>query len=900
MYNYGKKASNRSHAKKHIKTTRVLKQIQLILMRLCVLGVIVVIALGGAEVYKFVMNLINDTPDAATIDISPTGYLSIVLDKDGNEIETLVASGANRVYVTLDEIPDTLEHAFVAIEDERFYTHNGIDTKGIVRAFVTGVSNNFDFSQGASTITQQLLKNNVFTTWTQEETFSDKLERKIQEQYLAVQLEKFTSKDEILENYLNTINLGQNCLGVEAAAQRYFNKEVKDLTLSECAVIAGITKNPSAYNPISRPDKNKDRRNQVLANMLEQGYISQSEYDQAMADDVYNRIASVNTEVEDTKSATSYFVDKLTADLLKDLQEKKGLSEAEAYQMLYAGGLTIWSTQDSHIQEIADTEVNNQDNYDNPVKYSFLYRLTIEHSDGSFSNYSDQTMLSYYKSSDKNYNINFDSVEECTEAIEAYKAEMMGPGDKVATAGELITITVQPQVALTIMDQSTGYVVAMVGGRGEKSGSKTLNRAVDTLRQPGSTFKVLAAYAPALDAGGKTLASVQDNAPMLYNEDQEEAGVDDKYDNSVDNYDAKYTGFTSYREGIIKSINVVAVKTMQEVGVGLCFEYLQKFGFTSLVAGDANLATALGGVTHGVSNIELTAAYASIANHGTYCEPKLYTKVTDSAGNVILDNLVPETKEVLKESTAWLLTSAMQDVMTKGTGGRANFSGMAVAGKTGTTTKNRDTVFAGFTPYYTCVIWGGYDDNMPQSNTNYSKNIWRQVMSKIHDGLEYRDFTMPSDIVQSPICTKSGLLPNDQICPADPRGTLSTEYFAEGTQPETICDKHVAVTVCAESHYLATGGCPAVGGLFIVGAAEGSDDSAYGLPEGYATIPCPFHSGISPEEFQALLDANNIKNKNVTNYSIETPYIAVPQNLQNGIIDPDTGQYQNHDIPVGE
>ena len=895
MFNYGKKATNRKKAKNHIKISRILRQIQLIGMRLCVLGVIVVIALAGAEVYKFVNNLIADTPDASTIDISPTGYLTTVLDKDGNEIETLVASGANRVYVTLDEIPDTLEHAFVAIEDERFYTHNGIDTKGIVRAFVTGVSNNFDFSQGASTITQQLLKNNVFTTWTEEETFSDKLERKIQEQYLAVQLEKFTSKDEIMENYLNTINLGQNCLGVQAAAQIYFNKEVQDITLSECAVIAGITKNPSGYNPISHPDKNKDRRNQVLNNMLEQGYITETEYNNAKNDDVYARIATVNTEVEDTNSSTTYFVDKLTDDLLADLQEKKGMTQEEAYQLLYSGGLTVYSTQDPRIQEIANNEVNNEDNYDIGVKYSFLYRLTLEHPDGTFSNYSDQTMLSYYKSSDKNYNINFSSVEECTEAIEAYKAEIMKPGDKIATAGESITITLQPQVAMTIMDQSSGYVVAMVGGRGEKIGSKTLNRAVDTLRQPGSTFKVLAAYAPALDAGGKTLASVQDNAPMLYNENQEEAGVDSKYDNSVDNYDGAYTGYTSYRQGIIKSINVVAVKTMQEVGVGLCFEYLQKFGFTSLTPDDANLATALGGVTYGVKNIELTAAYASIANRGTYCKPKLYTKVVDSNGNVILDNSVPETKEVLKESTAWLLTSAMQDVMTKGTGGRANFQGMAVAGKSGTTTKNRDTVFAGFTPYYTCVIWGGYDDNMPQSSTNYSKNIWRNVMSKIHEDLPYKDFTMPADIVHLPVCTKSGLLPNDQVCPADPRGTLSSEYFAQGTEPETTCDKHVAVTVCAESHYLATGGCPAVGGLFIVGAAEGSEDSAYGLPEGYATIPCPFHSGISPEEFQALLDANNIKNKNITNYSIETPYIAVPQN---GIIDPETGQYQTPPAPT--
>ena len=835
--NYGKNSSARSNARKKVKQARIKKQIGLVFLRLCLIGMIACIVFGISQVYKFFNTLIEDTPDASTIDISPTGFLSVDLDSEGNEIETLVASGANRVYVTLDEIPDDLEHAFVAVEDERFYTHNGIDTKGIVRAFFEGVSNGMNFSQGASTITQQLLKNNVFTTWTEEKTFADKLERKVQEQYLAVQLEKITDKDEILENYLNTINLGQNCLGVEAAAQRYFNKSAAELTLSEDAVIAGITKNPSAYNPISHPEDNKARRDVVLQDMLDQGYITQAQYDEAQADAVYERIASINSEVEETSATTSYFVDRLTDDVLNDLQTQKGYSESEAYKLLYSGGLVIHSTQDPKIQEICDTEVNNEKNYDSSVKYSFNYRLTVEHKDGTFSNYSEQTMLSYYQSSDRDYNINYDSTEEAQAAIDAYREEVMGAGDKVN--GESVVFTPQPQVAMTIMDQSTGYVRAMVGGRGSKSGSKTLNRACDTYRQPGSTFKILAAYAPALDAGGLTLASVQDNAPMVY---------DDIKNESVDNYDKSYTGFTTIREGIIKSINVVAVKTLQEIGVGLGYEYLEKFGFTSLDSGDCNLATALGGITKGVSNIELTAAYATIANNGNYCTPKLYTTIEDSSGHVILDNSEPEVRPVLKDTTAWLLTSAMEDVMTMGTGTRANISGMAVAGKSGTTTKNRDTVFAGFTPYYTCVIWGGYDDNMPQTSVTYSKNIWREVMQKVHADLEYKDFTMPKGITQASVCKKSGLLPIQDVCVNDPRGSMvETEYFATGTVPTTSCNHHAAAVICAESHYQAVGGCPAVGSIFIVGAADGSDDSNYNIPADYTT-PCPYHSGFVPQQ----------------------------------------------------
>lgn len=845
--NYGKNSTRKREKQLTSKGTMIRKKFSVIFLKTLLICLLAIIVVGGCAGFGILKGIIDSAPEINLDDTTPTGYLSTVLDKDGNQTATLVATGSNRVYATIDEIPEDLQHAFVAIEDERFYEHNGIDMKGILRAGIKGLTTGH-FSEGASTLTQQLLKNNVFTSWTSESSFSDKLERKIQEQYLAVQLEKKVSKSWILENYLNTINLGQNTLGVQAASKRYFNKDVSDLNLSECAVIAAITQNPSRFNPISNPEKNAERRKKVLGNMLDQDYITQSEYDDAMADNVYDRIQVVNTET-DEDTITSYFVDELTDQIIQDLIEMKGYTETQAYKVLYSGGLTIYSTQDPAIQKICDEEVNNLENYPLAPKYSFSYRLTIEKSDGSFANYSEQTMLSYYQASNSDYSLNFASQEEAQAAIDQYKEDIMEPGDKIVDNGESVTFTLQPETALTVMNQETGEVAAIIGGRGDKTASKTLNRATDTTRQPGSTFKILAAYAPALDSGGMTLASVEDDAPYSY-----ENGT------SLRNYDNSYRGFTTLREAITNSINIVTVKTLTDIGTSLGFSYLKDFGFTTLVDDDNNQALALGGITKGVTNLELTAAYATVANHGTYIRPRFYTRILDHSGNVLIDN-TPQTHGVLKESTAWLLTSAMEDVVSKGTGKAVNFGNMAIAGKTGTTTKNRDALFAGFTPYYTCVVWGGYDDNTPQAagTTSYPKAIWKAVMSRIHENLDYQDFTMPSDITTATVCKKSGKLAVSGLCDADPRGSMvETEYFAEGTVPTEHCDHHVNVTICAESGMLATEFCPnKVGGVYITGGSSGSADGPYLLSEGSATNTCPLHTAPAAVEAPPAVDTGN-------------------------------------------
>lgn len=800
--NYGKKGVRKKQQALNSTSKKLVKKIGFTFVQIFLIALIGVAIIGTSAGIGIFKGILATAPDIGNIDVTPTGFSTFVYDIEGNQTAKLVSTDSNRIPVTIDMVPEDLQNAFVAIEDSRFYDHNGIDIKGIIRAGVVGIQNGGHFSEGASTITQQLLKNNVFTDWTSEDSFADRVKRKIQEQYLALELEKVMDKDTILINYMNTINLGQNTLGVQAASLRYFNKSVSDLTLSECAVIAGITKNPSRYNPITHPDKNAERREKVLRDMKDQGYITQEEYDEAMADDVYSRIQIADSENEDS-SVNTYFVDALTDDVLEDLIAA-GYNETQAYTLLYSGGLKIYSTQDPKIQKICDEAFADESNFPANTKWYLTYELTIEKSNGDHENYSTEMFRSYWRENrSNNFNLIYSSQEEAYQDIEAYKEAIMSSGDEVY--GETISLTPQPQVSLVVEDQNTGYIVAMEGGRGAKSGSRTLNRATDTTRQPGSTFKIVSTYAPALDSAGLTLATVMNDAPFNYAGGRPVANW----------YGEQYRGLSSLRDGIRDSMNIVAVKTLTQITPQLGFDYLVNFGFTTLeerkeingqVFSDIQQSLALGGITNGVTNEELNAAYACIANHGTYIKPKLYTKVVDHDGNIILDNTTPQSKQVIKETTAFLLTDAMVDVVTSGTGGSVNFGGMAIAGKTGTTSDYNDVWFAGYTPYYTATTWAGYDNNVKLSGDekNLAKKLWRAVMSKIHEDLPNESFSVPAGIVTATVCSRSGKLPIAGLCD----GTLRTEYFAEGTVPEETCDVHYAGQVCQYSNLPATEFCP--------------------------------------------------------------------------------------------
>ena len=636
--NYGKKSVSKKRNSLISRTAMMGKRAHVSLIRVLFVVLITICVVIGCTGIGAFRGIIDNAPDVNDIDISPLGYATFLYDGDGNQLRKLTAPSSNRLPVSIDQIPVDLQHAVVAIEDERFYEHNGIDVRGILRAFVKNLSSG-DLSEGASTITQQLLKNNVFTNWTQESTWLERFTRKIQEQYLAVEIEKkINDKNVILENYLNTINLGAGTYGVQAAARKYFNKDVWDLNLSECTTLAGITQNPTKYNPIEHPDANAKRRKEVLDHMIDQGYITQEQYDQVINADVYSEIQAAQVLNEETDNTVySYFEDELIDQVINDLMNIKGYTRTQAQNLVYSGGLSIYTTQDAQIQSILDEEYADPSNYPDYVQYALDYALTVKNPEGEEVNYSKEMLKLYFQNEDPEFDLLFDSQEEGQSYVDRYKEHILSDGSTVVA--ERVSFAPQPQSSMSVIDQHTGYVKAIIGGRGEKTASLTLNRATDTTRQPGSTFKILSTYAPALNEKGMTLATTFEDEPYNYPDGS-----------PVNNATKSYNGTTTIRKAIQNSINVVAVKCLEEVTPQLGLQYLDNFGFTTLAHGteadkdengtiwtDANLPLALGGLTNGVTNVELCAAYAAIANNGNYIEPIYYTKILDHNGNVLIE-----------------------------------------------------------------------------------------------------------------------------------------------------------------------------------------------------------------------------------------------------------------------
>ena len=696
---------------------------------------------------------VSSAPRLDGLNVSPTEFLTTVLDDDGQIMTTLAEEGSNRVYVTLEQVPLEMQQAFVAIEDERFYRHIGIDIKGIMRAAVRGVLAG-RFSEGASTITQQLLKNNVFTGWTGEKSFWDKLIRKIQEQALAIKLEGRVSKEWILENYLNTINLGSGCWGVESASRKYFGKDVSGLSLAESAMLAGLTKNPSGYSPLLHPEAGRKRQVVVLEKMLEQGYITDAEYREALAEPVLERIAGIRDGGQEVR-ILSWYEDALLNQVCRDLQEQLSYTGDEAWHLLYSGGLTVEASQDSTLQAIAEEEINREENYDSDA-----------------------------------------------------------------------------QSSLVLLDYRTGEVKAIVGGRGEKTASLVLNRALDSVRQPGSTLKVVGEYAAVLEKGG-TLGDVYDDAPCVYTDGS-----------PIRNVSGTFGGRMTIRRAITDSVNVVAVKAFRQAGAREVYNRLEKLGFHNLTEADLVESLALGGTHGGVTNLELTAAYGALANRGRYCEPAFYSRVLNRDGSVLLEREA-DPVQVVESQTADLLTSAMESVLDQGTGREAAFAGMSLAGKSGTTTDRRDVWFVGYTPYYVCGVWGGYDDNRAQNSSNYVKRIWKKVMYRGHERLGDIGFTGVKRLSFCEICGKCGKRALKGLCDHTLQGDVSyEEAYIPGTEPKEFCDCHEQVQVCAISGGKAGIFCPLTGvqrqTYLRIGTAGTADEAAV-MPEGLEESSCTVH-----------------------------------------------------------
>ncbi len=729
-------------------------------VRRILLGILVLLLAAVIAGCVYIYSVVQDAPQISTLDAMPQYYRTTVTDVNGETVLNLSQEDSNRVYVDLSDVPENLQNAVVAIEDERFYSHHGVDVRGIFRAVVRGITNG-GITEGASTITQQLLKNNVFTEWTEETTFKDRLDRKIQEQFLAIALEQKVEKEWILENYLNTINLGGGNWGVQTAATYYFNKDVSELTLSECAVIASIIKNPTQYNPLNEPEANAERRELVLGKMLELGYITEEEEQEALADtDVYDRIAEAST-TERSIPVLNYFEDELVTAVVQDLMTETGCSEEDAWNRIYRGGLTIHSTMDQDVQAALESAAQN---------------------------------------------------EELTEG--------------------------GMQTAMVILDNSTGQVRGIVGGSGEKTASLVLNRATDSVRQPGSCIKIIGEYAAGLEDGAITLGTSVEDSPHTYSDGT-----------SVNNFDMEYDGNITIQKAIIESGNIVAVKVFQDLGLNRVWRELQEFGITTLTDGDHVEALALGGMSGGVTALELTSAYGTIARGGTGMTPIYYTTVTDRDGNVVLENTV-EATQVVSSETATLLTKAMELVMSEGTGKPANFDNMHLAGKSGTTSDNRDAWFVGYSPYYTCGIWVGYDDNSEIEDTNVVKRVWQQAMSEVHDYLEDTEFTYAEGQYYT-ICSKCGKLATNGLCDSTVGGdTTESIYYTTGTEPTSYCDCHVSVRVCTESGQTAGVYCTDTAyRVYLKTAAEGTKDEDYVLTD-YISTTCEEHTHFWSDWFE--------------------------------------------------
>ena len=803
---YSKHGINKKKRQIRSSVPKAEKKLNFTIFRVVIIAILFIAVIGVSAGIGGIKGVIDSAPEINIEDVAPKAFKSYMYNQDGSTAVELVETGSNRIEVEIDEMSEHLQNAFIALEDERFRDHNGIDMKGILRAFVVGVKNG-NFSEGASTITQQLLKNNVFSGGN-EGNFLLKLKRKFQEQYLALQLEKEMDKDSILAAYLNTVFLGQNCYGVEAASRFYFNKHASELNIAESAVMASIVQNPSEFDPYLYPEKNQKRRKEALRKMKEQGYISEEEYNEALDESVYD---SIKTNVENYKAENNkqytYYQDAAISRLIDDLIEYYDYTDNpettdvnEAYQQakhkLYSGGFKIYLAQDTQIQKICDDAYADESNFQTTdwlLDWAMTVTTTVDGKTEQ-TNYSVQMLENWLKQQRGSYSRLYKSMSKedakamAEEDIEQYKASLNIPSD--AKIDERTDFTVQMQSAFVLIDQHTGYVKAIVGGRGEKKESMSFNRATDMTRQPGSTFKILSTYAPALDEKGDTLASTKvDKVYTGYGGHQ------------VNNVDMVCTnGPITFRRAIEQSKNTIATWVMDEdVTPEFAYNFLiDRFGFTTLVPEDKVISMAIGGLTNGVTPLEMTNAFAAIANKGIYTEPVFYTKVVDHDGNVIINNEVSETHQAVKESTAYLLTSAMQDVVTGayGTARQTALSNMPVAGKTGSTEYRRDHWFIGYTPYYTAGIWFGFDDNTPIRDRTWDyygqQRLWKKIMEQVHANLERKEFEVPSTVQKSYVCAKSGKLATNRCA------SRTYEYIATDNMPE-YCDECVYTYVPPET-----------------------------------------------------------------------------------------------------
>ena len=686
-------------------------------------GGVIFLCIFAAYLRNYLMPQVSFSLDSFRLNQTSVIYYQ---NRETGRYETLqnLYGDENRIWASYNEIPDNLVYAAVAVEDKRFYEHNGVDWLRTVRAGLNLFMGSQDFG-GASTLTQQLVKN---LTNDDEVT----VRRKLVEIFRALDMEKTYQKNEIMEWYLNTIYLGEQAYGVRMASYCYFAKDVSELDLAECASLIAITNNPSLYDPyISETTRqnNKDRQEYILGKMLEQEYIDNVEYQTAIAETLEFHYASSDSAYADDSNYYSYFVDQVIRDVVNDLVTATGYDAVVISQMILSGGYHIYSTIDVEAQAAAE-------------------------------------------------NI-YENLENIPETESTYQ---------------------QMQSAIVVIDNDTGDIVAMVGGVGEKDGSLTWNRATQSLLAPGSTIKPIAVYGPALNLGLITPATVYDDTPFTFGDSPWPL-----------NEDRVYHGLTNILDAMKRSSNTVAVKVLDDLTLDYAFHFAtNEMGLSTLLeeyslngkdyTDKSYWSLALGGTVQGVTVRDMAMAYAAIANNGEYREARTYTRVLDGDGNVILDN-TQSTHTALNEKAAYYLTYMMKETVRNGTGYEAQLDGRDVAGKTGTTSDNKDQWFAGYTPDHTAVVWCGYDEPQEivltdQTISNPASVLWYRVMNQITQGETVTAFTRPASIIEVDVCLDSGLLPGNW-CDRDVRGDrTSTIQLSVDDVPTDYCGTHTGEKLC--------------------------------------------------------------------------------------------------------
>ena len=912
MTKKGKQNINRSKRRRNrrVKVTKKGRWLKRLAAVFCVMMVAVIVAVAF---------ILQDTKKINYDNIySVLAESSVILDDEGNEIDSIYTGEGSRVIVDYEEMPKDLVNAFVAIEDKTFWEHHGFNFTRIFGAIFESVTGG-DKIGGTSTISQQLARN-LWLTETKSSRGLLGVSRKIKEAYYAIQLERHLTKEQIVEAYLNTISLGQNSLGVQAASQSYFSKDVQDLSLLECSALAALPKAPGTYSYIKTLDKGEvanddprilkqgkantylyndaaeDRVQTVLKFMKEQDYIDSEEYEKANVSKLKKKI---KPNLEDQSNEAQFFVDYTIKMIIEDLMEEYDYSEKDATQKVYAGGLKIHTTLNRDMQKAVEEEFKDNSNfpgvtnlkkdgsgnitgengsvllydYDNYFdskgnftldddeftinddgdivikKNKRLNFFKVNGNDGEEINiefkdmYIQEDGIFYsvnggiisvpakYKSMDSKDNvvISKDFINEKPEFMDIDDDEIVIPNGSYSLRQQVQ----QPQSSMVILDHGTGQIKALVGGRSIE-GKMNYNRSLSP-RQPGSSIKPIGTYGPAIEMGAEkqkiqngessfgkywTAASVINDEEMTF-----QGKVWPK------NWYSGYRGAMTLRKAVQQSVNTTAVKVLNNIGTERSTDFLRKLGVSTIVdegaANDMNpAALALGGMTKGISPLEMASAYGTFANKGVNVKPVTYTEIRNNDDKLMLEK-AGETTKAMDEGTAFIMTDILRTVVSEGIANAAGVSGHTVAGKTGTTTDNYDAWFVGMTGKYAASLWIGNDVNIELSQGSAAASaLWSKVMSNALEGQDNESFAeAPSNVSKKKV---SGV----------------SEYFIDGTAPDSINVSSESKNVCEDSGYLSTPWCPSVKKKSFSSLNGDGDDGGSSAPSYY----CNLHN-LDPDQF---------------------------------------------------